>query len=280
MKYLYFSLLLVLVCFLLSNSSGRAELAMAGNTGAPGDQSNGQTPITCQFCHNSAAIRVQIQIQVMDTLGTPVTEYTPSETYKIRVTNNVLMGTPTGYGFQLIPLLDKDITYAGGLQNPDDNVKISSIQFSNRTYAEHNNVSDINTFEFEWKAPAAGSGAVTFYSAGNGVNRNGSSSGDGASHSSLKILEKIETSTHSETRNQAVVIYPNPTSDYLNIKSKAPEQVYNITLLDLTGKIILNQQELINQPINISMIPAGVYTILLSLKSGQIIHIEKIIIAK
>ncbi len=280
MKYLYFSLLIVIVCVLLSNSGGRAEFAMAGNTGAPGDQSNGPIPITCQFCHNSAAIRVQIQIQVMDTLGTTVTEYIPSETYRVRVTNNVLVGNPSGFGFQLIPLLDIDNTYAGGLQNPDDNVKISTIQFSNRTYAEHNDISNINTFEFEWKAPVAGRGSVTFYAAGNGVNRDGSSSGDGASHSSLKIEEKIETSTYLKTLNGSINIYPNPTSEYLNIQLNSSEKIKHITLLDLTGKIVLNHLGSVDQPISISMLPDGIYTLFISSKSGRIIHIEKLIIAK
>ena len=59
--YLFFGLSLALFV-LNSNSGGRATVANAGNTGAPGDQAN-----TCITCHGtSAAIQVNLDIEVAD----------------------------------------------------------------------------------------------------------------------------------------------------------------------------------------------------------------------
>tara|TARA_R110002020_G_scaffold125325_1_gene282498 strand:+ start:42 stop:635 length:594 start_codon:yes stop_codon:yes gene_type:complete len=65
-------------------------------------------------------------------------------------------------------------------------------------------------------------------------------------------------------------IYPNPTTDILNVKSTLPtvSSVY-----DMTGKIIINES--LSDRLDMSAYPAGVYTI--QVKVGERIHCKRII---
>lgn len=69
----------------------------------------------------------------------------------------------------------------------------------------------------------------------------------------------------------SVKIYPNPTSDILNIK--ADSKIKNVTVTDFTGKKI--NVELNNSKIDVSAIPAGSYLISVETKDG--ISTEKFI---
>jgi photosystem II stability/assembly factor-like uncharacterized protein len=66
--------------------------------------------------------------------------------------------------------------------------------------------------------------------------------------------------------NETIVIFPNPTSEYFTITLPSPES-YVLTLQDLTGKIILQQQVKSGEVVNISTIASGLY--LLQAVSGN-----------
>ncbi len=276
-NYYTYLILLLAICFGLANSGGRASDARAGNTGAPGDQTNGSNPVTCQFCHNSATIQVITQIQLLDGSGTPVSSYTPGETYRLRLQITPTQGTPTGYGFQLIPILDKNNTDAKGLQNPGSNVKIATVPATGRTYAEHRSVSNSPIFELDWKAPEKESGPVTFYASANGVNRNGGSSGDGANSTKLTVEENLGTSTHSLDKKFQYNIYPNPTTDLIQLRTE-DQEIFNALLLSADGKPAGKFEISGNQPARLPQLRPGTYTFILLRSTGEVIHSTSLMI--
>ena len=276
--YLLFSILLAATVF-LANSGGRAADARAGNTGAPGDQSSGGNPVTCQFCHNSATIQILTNIQLLDANGMEVTTYIPGQTYRLRTTVSPTRGNPTGYGYQLIPILDRNNTDAKGLQNPASNVKIVTVPSSGRTYAEHNGISNSPVFEIDWTAPAAGSGAVSFYAAANGVNRNGGSSGDGAASARLTIEESLGTATRVESAQYSYSVFPNPAADLLYVEG-ANSGNLTCVLLQTNGKPAARFTQGLSSGMDVSRLLPGTYTLMLINAEGQTVYAGPLIIQR
>jgi hypothetical protein len=213
MKYFAGIVVIAILSILYANSGGRASTMGQGNTGAPGDETFLGVPRTCQSCHNSTAIQVTLDIEFMDTLGMSLEFYRPGENYLVRVRINPEVGEPRAYGFQMVSLMDRDTSDVASWNDVAENVKIA-MAFNGRFYAEHAGPSESNEFLVGWQAPEEGSGSVTFYSAGNGVNRNGDNSGDGAAVSTLTVQEEVSTSA-AEILSGRSGIYPNPASDHV-----------------------------------------------------------------
>jgi hypothetical protein len=180
-----------------SSSGGRATVANAGNTGAPMESQ------LCGNCHNGGAFgSVTLSIQVFQPgTTTPVTAYVPGTAYDMRVTVQNSSGNPAGFGFQLTCLTTPGNQPIAGYSNLASNVKQKLVTvgtFSGRTYVEHNGVLNNNQFNFRWTAPAAGTGSVSFYSAGNAVNGGGTTGLDNSGSASL-ILPELQALATSGT---------------------------------------------------------------------------------
>lgn len=178
---------LAFIAFLFTSSSGgRASAAGSANTGAPGETT------TCSGCHSGGSYNPSISIQIFQQgTTTAVTQYTAGTTYDMKVTLSA-SGSPGGYGFQMVALKNTGNTNAGTWSSPGSNTKIASV--GTRSYVEHgvnSTFSATNNFTMKWTAPAAGTGAVTFYSAGNVVNGTGNTSGDSPVAGTLSITESI-----------------------------------------------------------------------------------------
>lgn len=178
----------VLYFLFASNSNGRATQANTGNTGAPGETA------ICSSCHsggNFGPVNVSIQAFEAGT-NNAVSTYSPGQTYDMRVTVQPGMGSPAGYGFQMTCLTLGNNTPLGGYSNLATNVKQKLVTvgtYAGRTYVEHNGVTSNNQFNLSWTAPAAGTGTVRFYAAGNCVNLSGNTSGDLASSTNFTMTE-------------------------------------------------------------------------------------------
>ena len=243
---LVYALSLTILCavVLLSNKNGRASEAKAGNTGAPGDEAlpNG-TPITCISCHTASPITSSMTVSVLDSDSTIVMQYLPGQQYTAKVTITALTGNPLGYGFQMIALKDNGNTDLDGFSDPGNqtvnNYKIATIA-NGRTYAEHDNVSTPNTFNVKWTAPVAGTGNITFYAAGNAVNKNGQNSGDGATFTTLKMTESIGASTQSpDAERISMKLWPNPAVSVAWLSFRLPSSGdYQLTVRDLSGRLV------------------------------------------
>ncbi len=153
MKKIIYSMLAVMVLTIsisgfntaISNPDG----APAGRTGSPGDGG-----ATCQAsgCHSGSPATVANII----TSNVPVTGYVPATTYTITVTV-----TGTGKkGFQVSPQNTAG-TLLGTL-TAGTGTKIVSTKYVTHTSAKNTSSA---VWTFQWKAPAAGTGNVTFYGA-------------------------------------------------------------------------------------------------------------------
>ena len=232
LQLLSFLFLAIFGYFLFSSSSqGRAASANMGNTGAPGDD-----PRTCVNCHNSGNIQVDLKIDVLDLSGNVVSDYAPGEQYQVRVrVNDIGNIPPRGHGFQMI-CLDAPLDVNGSdiknwIDNTSNNYKISNAR--GRQYVEHDGPSMNNEFVVDWTAPVTSSGQVSFYAAGNGVNLNGITTGDGADVDKLELPERVSTSVSEVTLISSVS--PIPATDQINIRF-GQSFSGTLTLTDLAGR--------------------------------------------
>lgn len=264
---LVYLLFLTILCALVlpASKNGRASADKIGNTGAPGDDANPNgTPRICTYCHFGAA-NPAVSIRVLDADGDSVSTYIPGQQYTARVTINTNVPSLTGFGFQMIALRDSGNVDLDGFSDPGNNTvnnyKIATIP-NGRTYAEHDNVSvNNNVFNVVWTAPAAGTGPVTFYAAGNAVNRNGSTSGDGAAAKTLKLTE--QSATPAPDLADAPVqmkVWPNPVSDIARVEiNTAQAGQYQFRVVDISGKTVWQQTQRLSQGATRLEIPAAVW---------------------
>lgn len=280
LKFTYTFISCLFFAFLfMSNSGGRADSADWGNTGAPGDEVSGGQPRTCQSCHATGTeFQVTLDIEILNNDGEAVTFYNPGELYTCRVTvNNVDGGTadPAGYGFQISNLFDSDNSDVNLLSAPDTNVKLAFADNTGRWYAEHNGISASNQFHVMWTGPAEGSGPVTFYSCGNGVNANGSSGGDAAACNTLTLAEFDITSTKDFEDESALSVFPNPVNNLLNIESElSVGGDYSIRIFNQLGQLVFSENKVIQRnqifQIDASRFDSGVYNILLENEDAKV----------
>lgn len=151
-----------------------------GYTRAPGEE-----PEACAECHLSPGDAGSGQISI-----TAPPMYVPGQTYQITVTHTNTDPTRRRWGFQLTAL-DSSDEKAGELLNTTALTRIiTGAPSNNRQYIEHTTSpppgvdgtfagqSGGASWTFNWTAPPADVGVVTFYAAGNHANNNNSSSGD------------------------------------------------------------------------------------------------------
>lgn len=263
-----FVLFVPIMCWMLfqSSSNGRATQDGTGNTGAPGDQTLANQPYTCVNCHNNGPLQIGINLEVLDSNNSIITEYEPSQLYKARVTLTATSGTPAAYGFQIVNLIDSDNSANNSWTNPATNVKIATAH-NGRRYAEHNNPSTSNVFEVYFTAPDSGAGSITLYTAGNGVNLNTSNSGDGAAITKITLQEKGAPSNINEQLffEKQVAIYPNPASQFIQFQGFEQAKV---SIFNLNGKLIFTDLVRENSPISVNSFTPGVYFVSIDNGSG------------
>lgn len=154
-----------------------------GLTGAPGDG-------TCLSCHTGTALNAgggSVKI-VLPGAAT----YTPG--VKQHITVQVADSAQKRWGFELSARLSSDLTngQAGSLASTDTYTQVkcangrsapcattSTLQYVTHTTAgTRNGTTGGVSFEFDWTPPAADSGKVVLYAAGNAANGNNQNSGD------------------------------------------------------------------------------------------------------
>jgi uncharacterized protein (TIGR03118 family) len=187
---------LILITSAAAAAFGFSTGPVARRTGGPGDN-----PLACTACHTGTALNGGAG-SVKITLAGAAT-YTAGVKQHIQVT--VSDPDQMRWGFQLSARLNSDPSNgrAGDLLPGSDGFtqircdsgnfgtcKDGEVQFIEHTQAGTRNGTKTGaTFDFDWMPPSAGSGAVTFYVAGNGANGNGSPSGDHIYTSSLPLSE-------------------------------------------------------------------------------------------
>lgn len=150
MKFRTFTipLLFLLIALVSGFSTFYPNGAPAAKTGSPGDGAN------CTECHGGTATTTAGLI----TTNIPASGYVPGQTYSITA-NNTLTGSGK-YGFEVSP------QNAAGTQLGTLAAGSGSKLVGGTKYVTHSNAnSTTHTWTFNWTAPAAGTGDVTFYGA-------------------------------------------------------------------------------------------------------------------
>ena len=238
--------LLILALATMSNSGGRAASGNSAATLAPGD---GTTTCASSFCHGTNSYDPSMSVEVSDTDGNLVTEYTLDQTYTVKVTIDAGSGTPIGYGFQVVSLDGEDNNYNAWGSNLPGGTQISELS-NGRQYFEQTNALPTNSFEIEWTAPAEVQGDMTFYAAGLAVNGNGNTGGDGGTSTTFTLSAPVMSNVDDTFVKTNLLLYPNPTTQILNLDSEWTQgqvEVYNhagklqITFENIPSQILTDQ---------------------------------------
>lgn len=244
-----------IIIILNSNSSGPASAGNGDRTGAPG--SNG----TCANCHSGGSFGTTFTAVVKNSQNATVTSYLPDSTYNIEFTVGNTSGSPK-YGMQATVLNGSNNT-AGTLSNPSSNAKISTA--NNRSILEHSARSTSGTFTVEWKAPAAGTGSVSIYGTGMAVNGAGTI-GDSPQGLNTVVLTEGTLSSVNSIKKAVIqyTVFPNPTSDYINIRHNAQSGEAILQVHNFVGQLVKEKQVNLvdNEQLSVDVqdIPTGVYT--------------------
>ena len=163
----------VLVLFFLASSSS----AFAFSFLAPPDEKTGApNEGTCADCHAGNALNASggsLMVAIPET-------YEPNEVYTIIV--DLSRAGQSKWGFEMTAL-DANGDRAGSF-TADDAANTQLTETNNKQYIQHTTAgtsagtNDAHSWEFEWTAPDADIGLITFYAAGNAANGDGGTTGD------------------------------------------------------------------------------------------------------
>lgn len=260
MKNIILLLIVGTACLTLtSNRSGRTSITGQGVTTAPGESGQYCGSVGCHF---NGAFDPELKITLTDSQGNLVNNYIPNETYTVNMQIDHT-GNPAGYGFQIVSLKDSDNS---GINTwADLTSQMQGVNVDDRQYIEQRTIITNELIQLTWTAPEVGTGSVSFYGVGNAVNGNGTSAGDGADTSFLKIVED-EMSSFNELNLAKTKVYPNPATDYINIESD-----YSIRTFEIYNNLgqKFDSQLTNNNSIDVSQLASGVYFISINFENNR-----------
>lgn len=192
---------------------------------------------TCFTCHNTGP--TPITLPGMITSNIPVNGYTPGNTYTITATVNG--AGHNRFGFEISPQ-----DPSGNLVGSMNDLGTETIFQQSGVYITHSSNSllnnDFKTWQFEWTAPAAGSGSVTFYGAFNISNNDGSYTGDTILLSTAIFPEDSGLFVNSIAAN-AIATSAFFAEGMLHVRNVAPKSK-RIQVIDHTGRTIWESGEI------------------------------------
>jgi hypothetical protein len=200
--------------------------------GVANDPSGGSA--TCTSCHGGTATNATAA-QASITSNIPAAGYTPGTTYTITGTVNYT-GRST-FGFEVSPQNSAG-TKLGTLINTGSQTKlVGSNKYVTHTQAG-NTGSNTKSWTFNWTAPVAGTGAVTFYGAFMAANGNGLTSGDIVYKTSYTVAEAVASGVNeveANTNALTVINLKNALQISYNAQSAATA---NVELYNLNGTLV------------------------------------------
>lgn len=231
--------------------------APAGFTGSPSD---GQT-CAKSTCHGGTATFVPGWIST----NVPVSGYVPGSSYQVTAT--VTDSGRNKFGFELSP---QDLS--GNLLGTLQANAVTDLRGLGK-YITHRNSStsgqDSKSWTFNWVAPPAGTGEVTFYAAFNGANGNGQSSGDNIYRSSLVVEEDT---TVVGVDDDALVVIPNPSNGWVTLRHPDLTQWdFQVRVYTIDGKLVYSKNVFANDLIlNLAALEDGMYQLTVDVKGGTL----------
>ena len=256
--------ILFLSVFLLANST----FPPGAQTGAPGEG-------LCSDCHggsNPLGLNGNISIN-----GIPDNP-TEGESYQLEVILRNPNGLAARGGFQMV-VLDGDNNNLGTLENPSQNSRTRI--FGGKQYFEH---SPFRTFpgtneivwNIDWIVPTNPSNReVNIYAAGNIADGNGAETNDLIVSTVFEANIELPSST-AELKAESLRLFPNPTSDLLNVKGLPDGSHYRFQIVDAMGQLVHRGEVEAGSPVSVSQLESGIYYITISneveIQSGRFVR--------
>ncbi len=232
---LFSSILLCGMYVLLgSNAAGPASAGNGIRNGGPGTNGN------CSACHSggSGTTTAAIALKVKATGAVVSGKYVPGTVYTVTISGN--NSNLAFFGFQVTAT--KGSVQAGAFSNMGSDKHIANI--SGLQVVEHSTslakVNGAYEASFDWTAPAAGTGTVTFNGIINGVNHDNNTSGDRSSDPvTLNLTEDGPTAIADLSYWKNLKLFPVPATELLRISSEGMEAgSYTFQVYDLNGKAL------------------------------------------
>ncbi len=253
-----------------------------GKTGSPGENA-------CNQCHNTNTLNSGGGSVTISSPNMPNWVYFPGTTYTINVKVKKAGLGKFGFGFEaLLPSGANGglILTASSVNAKSLNATVLGNSRTNAVHKQPNHFSqDSITFTFDWTAPAAGTGNITFYAAGNATNSGNNSSGDFIYTSNQVITEASTIDIKALLATKDLTIFPNPSSSFItiNLPEVAAQTSTQVQIFDLKGALVYSQNLVnISNSKNISLdvdfLNDGVYFI--HLENGNWQHHQKMMISK
>lgn len=230
------TLIILAVSSLSFLSAIMKEDGRAGATASPGE-----TSCNTSGCHNGNLVNSGGGSILIDAPTMTGWEYIPGQVYPINVTVAKTGVSLFGFGFEAL----RSTGANGGMLSITNAVQtriLTAVISGNvRTNVVHKlnggATPNLHTFTFNWTAPVTGTGDITFYSAGNAANGNGSTSGDFI-YTTSQIVTESTSGLEDIANNYSVQVFPNPAIEKLNIRFKVEEPAFvEIKLVDIAGKV-------------------------------------------
>lgn len=261
-----FAIILMVVFIFGAAFWSQTELT-ANNTGAPSMRtgSPGDTK-SCTTCHIGTAQNVT---GIMST-NVPPAGYTPGSTYIIDAV--CTDATRSRFGFEISP---QNTTGAKlGVLTITDATRtklVGSGKYITHTSAGTTGAGTI-TWSFNWTAPPAGTGDVTFYGAFNFTNHNNASSGDVIKLSQITIPENVTTGIDLASDAGKISVYPNPARDVVRISLPQSAREGSVQLFSLSGELISvpeisSSGDLVE--LNVATLSSGTYFVTFATENGN-----------
>jgi hypothetical protein len=281
-KITSFCALATILGIIVSTTAFTNNNGKEGKTGSPGENA-------CNQCHNTNAINSGGGSVVISIPGLSNGAYMPGQTYTVNVTVKKTGSAKFGFGFEALLPSGANAGVISTTNSTNAKSLTATVSGNARTNAVHKQPNHFGTdsmvFSFDWTAPAAGTGNITMYAAGNATNSSNTSSGDFIYTTNVTIGEANTTQIQQMLQGKYVNLFPNPCADFLTIS--VPDNVSSSTtvvqLFDLNGrkvfdKLISGKSNVIDIRNEINGFDNGLY--LLQLQNGAWQHTERLILTK
>ena len=141
----------------------------------------------CRNCHGGNSLGTETTIRIRDANGAFQTSYIAGEQYSVELSYTTTVAA-SAFGMQTV-ILDNSNSQAGQMGPAPQRTRIR--QRGGIDYIDHAERLQGDFIDFDWTAPAAGTGEVNIYAVINAVNGNGSTSGDTPDEAILTLSEMM-----------------------------------------------------------------------------------------
>jgi hypothetical protein len=187
-------------------------------------------------CHDSHSLQ---SAQPWISSNVPVPGYSPGIVYTMTA-KAVKIGM-TSFGFQISPQNASGTELGKLIVTNSTTTQIASGKYIEQTQNGYIGVDSV-VWTFNWKAPAAGTGAVTFYGCFNAGTGNSSSLGSFVYPATLVIPENVAAGINNiENETTSFSVFPNPAREQVNISYTLTEtSKIEVNLFGIDGRMISN----------------------------------------